>query len=44
MGAMTKIETCKGIENDVCGGEATLDRVIREGLFEVMTYEMTLVC
>lgn len=41
---MTKIETHKGIENDVCGGGDVLDRMIREGLFEVMTYEMILVC
>ena len=36
---MKKTETGKGIDNDVCGGGAILDRMIREDFFEELTYD-----
>ena len=43
MSAMKKAEAGKGVDNDVCGGGAILARMIKEDLFEEVTYEMTLV-
>ena len=44
MSAMKKDEAGKGVDNDVCGRGVFLARMIKEDLFEEVTYEMTLVC